>query len=405
MLLSAINYARGNIRIEIRGAAVERFLNLCAQNGVEFWKLKRIEEDTVRATVRIEGFRKLHLFAGKTMCHVHILRRSGVPFLLERLRPRVALWLGMLICLAGVWVSGKFLWEIRIEGCEAHQQAEVLRLAEASGLHTGMLGSKVDTDEVKRYILSHSEKYAFVSVNIKGTRAEITAYPRAAQPAMIPQDQPCDIIADKAGIIDSAIVRSGVKIKKIGETVLEGDPLVSGLVMNENGEWFMVHSQADITLRTWRKIQTAMPATVMVKTETGRSKTRWSLVLGRKRLSLSLIESEPFACYDKHMQKKTLKLGENNRLPLALVCERYAEIKLRPFTISEELCKETLQQRQEEMLSRWLPDAKVVKAEFSCDYTEKVAKGIFSAECREQAGILKKITEVPTVPEEKHRND
>ena len=36
MLLGLINYVRGNVRVEIQGAAIERFLNLCAQNQIAF---------------------------------------------------------------------------------------------------------------------------------------------------------------------------------------------------------------------------------------------------------------------------------------------------------------------------------------------------------------------------------
>ena len=55
MLLGLINYVRGWVRVEIRGAAIERFLNLCAQNDIAFWDVRRLAPDVVQATVRIQG--------------------------------------------------------------------------------------------------------------------------------------------------------------------------------------------------------------------------------------------------------------------------------------------------------------------------------------------------------------
>ena len=58
MILGIINYIRGSVRIEIQGAAIERFLNLCAQNQIDFWDVRRIAPDLAQA-VRLFHFLKL----------------------------------------------------------------------------------------------------------------------------------------------------------------------------------------------------------------------------------------------------------------------------------------------------------------------------------------------------------
>ena len=37
MLMRCINFMRGSVRIAVRGAGIERFLNVCAANGIMFW--------------------------------------------------------------------------------------------------------------------------------------------------------------------------------------------------------------------------------------------------------------------------------------------------------------------------------------------------------------------------------
>ena len=80
MILGIINYVRGSVRIEIQGAAIERFLNLCAQNQIDFWDVRRIAPDLAQATVRISGFRQLRRFTRRAMCSVRIVGKRGVPF-------------------------------------------------------------------------------------------------------------------------------------------------------------------------------------------------------------------------------------------------------------------------------------------------------------------------------------
>ena len=96
MLLGLINYVRGWVRVEIRGAAIERFLNLCAQNDIAFWDVRRLAPDVVQATVRIQGFRQLRHFTRRMMCSVHIVKKKVCLFT-------------PIVCCPG-WPCGAALW-------------------------------------------------------------------------------------------------------------------------------------------------------------------------------------------------------------------------------------------------------------------------------------------------------
>ena len=392
MLLGLINYVRGNVRVEIRGAAIERFLNLCAQNQIAFWDVRRLAPDTVQATVRIEGFRQLRRFTRRMMCSEHIVRKRGVTFQAHRLLPRVALWGGALLCIALLAAASKFIWTIDVSTCDHALQAEVLRLTEEAGLHTGALSRRVDTDAIRNYVMLHSDNFSFLAVNIKGSRAQIVAHGRAPAPEMVPVGQPCDIVADKTGIIADMQVKAGLGLKKVGETVMEGDILVAGTIVSAQQEMYQVHAMADVELRTWHTVKTVMPTKLRAKAPTGRVRTRYALVVGTRRMNLSLIEKEPFACYDKFVEKKPLKLTDDTVLPAALVIERYVEYEEQAFDVSEAVCRDVLQQRLRETLSRRLPEAQVVQTDFLCEYGQPFAVAKLTVECREKTGILKEVS-------------
>lgn len=40
MLMGVRNFLRGSLQVDLRGAAVERFLNLCSIHGVAFWDMR-----------------------------------------------------------------------------------------------------------------------------------------------------------------------------------------------------------------------------------------------------------------------------------------------------------------------------------------------------------------------------
>lgn len=394
MLLGIINYVRGNVGIEIRGAAVERFLNLCAQNQIDFWDVRRLAPDLVRATVRIQGFRQLRRFARRTMCTVHIVEKRGMPFQARRLRPRAALWGGAVLCAALLWAACQMVWTIDVSGCDQALQAEALELARQAGLRPGVPSGGIDGEQVRDYLMTHSDRFSFVAVNIRGSQAQLLVHGRVPVPEMTPVDQPCDVVADKTGIIASIRVKAGAAMKKAGETVMEGELLAAGTIVSAQGEVYQVHAMADVELRTWHTLQTLMPTSLTAKTPTGRQKTRWWLVVGSRRFRLSPIEKEPFQWYDTFIEKKPLRLTEHTVLPIALVRRRYVEYQPREFTVSPAVCSRVLENRQREALARRLPEARVVSADFACQYGRPFAQGVLTVECREKTGILQEVSGV-----------
>ena len=186
-------------------------------------------------------------------------------------------------CCALLCAASQFVWTIDISNCDHTLQAEALRLTEEAGLRPGVLRSQVDSNAIKNYVMMHSDRFSFLAVNVKGSRAEIVAQGRDPTPELVPVDQPCDIIADKTGVIADMQVKAGLGMKKVGETVVAGDMLVSGTIVSAQQQTYLVHAMADIELRTWHDIKRVMPTRLESKVPTGRQKTRYSLVVGGRR--------------------------------------------------------------------------------------------------------------------------
>ena len=106
---------RGQVRVRITGASLERFLNLCAQQDITLRQMRRTAWNEMQATLSVADFRELRRHMGRTGCRVHILRRRGAPFLAAALRPRYALWGGFLALVWLCWVMTAHIWAIETE--------------------------------------------------------------------------------------------------------------------------------------------------------------------------------------------------------------------------------------------------------------------------------------------------
>lgn len=62
-----INFLRGSVCAEVTGAFPERFLNLCAQEGIGFWALEWPDNTTLRLRVSLRDAGRLDGLAKRVM--------------------------------------------------------------------------------------------------------------------------------------------------------------------------------------------------------------------------------------------------------------------------------------------------------------------------------------------------
>ena len=139
-----INGLRGSVRLEVSGAFPERFLNLCAQNGMAFWDVEWLEATRLRLTLTRAGGRAAPELAGRVLCELSRVKTGGVPFFLARFRKRYALLVGLCLSLTAVLVLSRFILIIDVEGNETVPTAQILSELRRQGLRVGVYGPGLD---------------------------------------------------------------------------------------------------------------------------------------------------------------------------------------------------------------------------------------------------------------------
>ena len=68
MFKNFLRYLEGTVRIRVRGAAIERFLNLCSRHDIALHGVERAALDELHATVLLGDFKRLRALMGRTGC-------------------------------------------------------------------------------------------------------------------------------------------------------------------------------------------------------------------------------------------------------------------------------------------------------------------------------------------------
>ena len=100
-----LNYIIGYLRISIEGYYIERFINICKNNKIGIWNLKRDKEINLKFNVGIRDFKEICKIAKKVRCKIKIERKKGLPFLINRYKKRKIFLFLLIIMVALIILS------------------------------------------------------------------------------------------------------------------------------------------------------------------------------------------------------------------------------------------------------------------------------------------------------------
>ena len=384
------NIARGCLMIDLRGASVERFLNLCAIHGVSLWGIHTVDTDHYTAWVNVAGYVALRPYARKTGCKLRVLKKRGIPFAAKRITHRKMLWIGMCAVVVLVWFLSGFVWTIRVEGCDQLSEHEVLALLEQAGLHTGVRKQSLHITDLKNHVMLNADKLSYFTVNFQGTKAIVQVWERRHPEEKPTEPQPCDVISGLTGIVSEVRVKTGLAAVKPGDTIQAGDLIARGTIVNENDntQITLLPADAEVDLRTWYTVRCAVPCELSVLTPEEVRSGRLELLWDRKRIPLGRIEKTELPWYDKQINTRYLNLHEDFHWPIGLIRETHSICRAESADLDNEALAAALETRMKEALLAEKPDAQLISAEFSLEVSEQGAwLGVLNVEMLETTGV------------------
>lgn len=390
MLKKLYNHLRGSLQIDIYGAAIERFLNICAIHGVSFWDVRCVDAAHFTAWVSVGGYFALRPYARNTGCRVRMRRKRGAPFTAKKLVRRWMLCLGGVLCAATVWYLSGMVWTIEVRGCERMSQREVLELLAEEGLKTGARRSGFQKRELRNNVILKTDKLSYLTVNFRGTHAIVEVQERRNMETMPEKQAPCDVVSGLTGIVTDVRVRTGLATVKVGDTLQPGELIATGVIVNQNDETqvTLLHAEAEVDLRTWYTRKTAVPAELQQLLPDGVIGNERFMQLGDRRFPFGMVEKNGFSWYDKQIKIQYLQLQEYFRWPVAWITGRTHRCALFDAVIDREKLASVLEQRMKEQLRAEKPDATLVKTNFSLEQSPSGAwLGILEAELVETTGL------------------
>ena len=395
-----LNYLLGYVRIIVEGYYIERFINICTTNKILIWNLKREKGIKLYLNIGIQDFYRAIKVAKKLKCKVKIIRKRGIPFVINKYRKRKAFIIALIVIIVAIYASSNYIWNIEIKVEDNLQLENILEDLQTAGLNTGVRKKQIKTEEIINQIRLKRNDISWIGIDLKGTNAIVKIVKAKEAPELIDEKQFCNIVAKKSGTITEIIAQNGTAVVKNGDQVEEGQILIQGIMEGKYTGIRYVHSLGEVKAIVEYKKSVIIPLKEEQNVKTGKKEKKYQIKINNFQINFYKTLSK-FKIYDTIEENKKFRIFSNLYLPISVT--EITNEELEKFSIErtvEEAIENGSKKLEQEIEEQIEEKQNIIGKDAKVTETEEYVEVTVTYEVIENIGMQEKIEEIIQQTEE-----
>ena len=386
-----LNYILGYINIEIEGYFIERFINLCKSKGVLLWNSKRKKATLLSTNIGIKDFKRISKYIKSTKCKIKIKSKKGLPFIFNKYKKRKIFFIFLFLIVILIATLTNFIWNIDIVGNEKISKEEIRSSLEKEGLKIGIWKGKVDNQKIANNMRLERSDLAWIGVEIKGTNAVVKVVEADKKPDIIKEDEYCNIVATKPGIIAKIDAANGTPLVKEGDVIKQGTILIGGWLEGKYTGTRYVHANGEVKAKVWYEQKEKIYLNEEITSKTGSFENKYSVKINNFNINFYKTLSK-FEKYDTIQEIKKLKIFSDIYLPIQIEKKTIYELTIQNKQNTVEEAKEKAVENAKKVLDKQIKDKEnIVNTYINYYQTEEIVEAQVIYEVLEEIGTKEKI--------------
>jgi similar to stage IV sporulation protein len=387
-IIRIFQYIAGYVRFKAEHGSIERFINFCTNAGIKLWSIRK-KDGILHANVKAKKYKKLRPAVKKSRVRLHIIKRHGLPFIFNKYEARSGIIAGIILFLSIIIFLSSFVWTININGNKELSTQEITQTLSDAGLKPGSFRLTLNINKIEQEVMMKLPDLAWISINLKGSVANVELKERQYPPELVRYDKPCNVKAAQTGQVIKLEPFEGMAMIKQGDTVKQGDIVVSGLIKEKSGILRIVHARAKVIAITNRTLQTIANFKQSVNKATGKIINRYELELFGFSIPLYWGEA-PLGNYIKSVNKNNLNVL-STELPFGLKTYEYKEYKIEQVILGEEKATQNAQKLLNNKELKEFSDVKMLEKSYETQKNENGITVIGHYKCEENIAYEEEI--------------
>lgn len=372
--MNIFSWFTGSVCIHIEGIAPEKLIGRL-RPGVPMRKIQKTGTNGLQLYVMYRDRKKVEACARDICpnCTVTAEKARGLSVYFEKSRKRPGLYVGALAAFVLVYAAMGRVWDLRVEGNQTVEKADILETLEHLGVHEGMKKQTAELEYIYNSFLLAENRISWIAINYDGMIAHVEV--KEAEPKRLADKRTCNIVAACDGIVRRLDVLDGHAEVPVGETVKKGELLISAFVPTRETGTVMRSARGSVWAQTVHTYEIHISKNVQRKHYGAQKQTGYTVCLLGKELRLYKNNRSSDSLYGKSYERQPYRLFDRMDMPFDLQTET-----LCPYTFTESAV--TLSQAEEraskELARRTedeLADAEIVKRELT--YRENGEEYVF----------------------------
>ncbi len=385
------NYISGYVRITVEGFFIERFINLCLKKGILLWNSKRKKATLLEVNIPVKDFREVANLAKQTQNKIKIKSKKGVPFVAHRYKKRKIFFLFLCFIIIGILFLSNFVWNIEIVGNQNISKEELTQSLKEQGLNIGSFKNKIDTKQIISNMRLNRNDLAWIGIELKGTNAIIKVVEADKKPDIVAEDEYCNIVATKDGMIAKVNALNGTPLVKEGDIIKKGTILVGGWLEGKYTGTRYVHANGEVQAKVWYEEKEKIELNQTITRKTENVETKYSVRINNFTINFYKTLSK-FQKYDTIEENKKLKLFSNFYLPIETIKKTNYELIEETVSYTKEQAKEQAVNRAKQKLEAQIGQKEnIVNVYINYQETEEFIEAQVIYEVLEEIGTKEKI--------------
>ncbi|MBR4295482.1 MAG: sporulation protein YqfD [Clostridia bacterium] len=343
-------------------------LDICIKNKIHYSKIK-FDGDHIRLSISLLCAKKLACELDKRG-YAYNVKYGGLPILLGKYKKRWGLMAGAVIIFCIIYLSGSYVWDIRVSGNSSLTEAEVRAELALKGFSIGSKMGARDVDEIANSVLLTSEKIAWMSINYTGNVAYVQIREKEFPQTVDGANTPANIVASRDGVIEYLEVMRGSAVVKERQSVREGDLLISGISENKFGEYRTERALGKVYAVTNHHFSVKIPLNYDKKELSGSVCTQKTLKFFSFYINIFRKGGNLGSSCVKIEREDSLSLFGLPSLPVSIISEMTSEYQTVSAKLDEREASEIAFFELENMILAKLQDADLLKKTIKTEITD-----------------------------------
>ncbi|MCD7891481.1 MAG: sporulation protein YqfD [Ruminococcus sp.] len=356
------NQLRGSVKINAEGRGLYKFINKIHCGHIYCFK-QYVRSGVFYGEIYRHDLPRVLDFAKECGVEIKYFEHETLSKKLRKYRKRIGIGIGAAVAAAAIWYFSSIVVTIDVQGNTNVSEDVIISALEELDIKQGTFISNIDFSYCENELRIMIEDISWAAIRRMGNRLVVKVTEIVEKPDMLQDRMPCNVVADRAAQITSTSVYDGQLMRIVGDYVMPGDMLISGVIEDSTGHVTKHHAIGVITGIYEETVVFSEEYILSAYVPTGNTESKKYLYLFNLKIHLFIGKNDYSSAWEELYENQLEVFGKS--IPVSIVRKKLTETELVEKEYTDEELEEIIMDKIYLYEKNFLADEEILSREIT----------------------------------------